>query len=46
MKGLERDAGEHLTADGEAPAACSQSGDHKEGVAAFLERRAAKFTGR
>lgn len=46
LKGLERSVAEHLTAHSQALAACFKSEDHKEGVAAFLERRAAKFTGR
>jgi enoyl-CoA hydratase/carnithine racemase len=46
LQGLERSVTEHLTAHQQALAACFQSEDHKEGVAAFLERRAANFTGR
>ena len=46
MKGLERSVTEHLSAHQEALAACFRSEDHKEGVAAFLERRPAQFTGR
>ena len=45
-QGLERDVGDHMTAHVEALTACFRSADHKEGVAAFLERRPAKFIGR
>lgn len=45
-EGLQRDVGAHLTAHVEALTACFRSDDHAEGVAAFLERREAKFTGR
>ena len=45
-RGLERDVGEHMAAHVEALSACFRSEDHKEGVAAFLERRPARFTGR
>lgn len=44
--GLERDLSEHLTVHSQTMAACFASEDHKEGVASFLERRPAKFTGR
>lgn len=44
--GLGRSADEHLTAHREALTACFASEDHKEGVASFLERRPANFTGR
>jgi enoyl-CoA hydratase len=44
--GLERDVNAHMTAHVEALQACFKSEDHKEGVAAFLERRPAKFVGR
>ena len=44
-QGLERDVGEHMAAHVEALTACFRSADHKEGVAAFLERRPAKFIG-
>jgi enoyl-CoA hydratase/carnithine racemase len=44
--GLERDVNQHMTAHVEALSACFKSEDHKEGVAAFLERRPAKFVGR
>jgi enoyl-CoA hydratase/carnithine racemase len=45
-QGLERDVAEHMAAHVEALSACFKSADHKEGVAAFLERRPAQFTGR
>ena len=44
--GLERDVREHMAAHGEALAECFRSEDHREGVAAFLERRPARFSGR
>jgi enoyl-CoA hydratase len=44
--GLERDMAQHMKAHVEALAGCFKSADHKEGVAAFLERRPAQFTGR
>lgn len=44
--GLERDLDEHMRNHVEALKACFRSEDHKEGVAAFLERREAHFTGR
>jgi enoyl-CoA hydratase/carnithine racemase len=44
--GLERDVAGHMAAHVEALTACFRSADHKEGVAAFLERRPAVFTGR
>jgi enoyl-CoA hydratase/carnithine racemase len=37
---------EHMSRHTTALAACFRSDDHREGVAAFLERRPAKFTGR
>lgn len=43
--GLERDVAEHMQAHVTALSAAFKSADHKEGVAAFLERRPAKFTG-
>jgi len=44
--GLERDVSDHMTAHVAALTECFRSEDHKEGVASFLERRSAKFTGR
>jgi enoyl-CoA hydratase/carnithine racemase len=35
-----------MAAHVDALSACFRSADHKEGVAAFLERRPAQFTGR
>jgi enoyl-CoA hydratase len=45
-RGLERDVADHMQAHVTALSACFKSEDHKEGVASFLERRPAKFTGR
>lgn len=45
-KGLERDVATHMEHHLKAMAECFASEDHKEGVASFLERRPAKFTGR
>jgi enoyl-CoA hydratase len=45
-RGLERGQGEHMAAHAGALRACFESADHKEGVAAFLEKRPARFTGR
>ncbi len=44
--GLERDQLAHMQAHSEALRACFRSEDHKEGVASFLERRPARFSGR
>lgn len=44
--GLERDVDEHMKAHVQALTECFRSQDHKEGVASFLERRPARFTGR
>jgi enoyl-CoA hydratase/carnithine racemase len=44
--GLERDVPAHLQAHAKALQECFGSADHREGVAAFLERRDARFTGR
>jgi enoyl-CoA hydratase len=45
-EGYGKDVGEHMEAHTRALAACFKSEDHREGVASFLERRPAKFTGR
>jgi enoyl-CoA hydratase/carnithine racemase len=45
-RGLERDVDAHMAAHVEALTQCFKSEDHKEGVAAFLEKRAARFMGR
>lgn len=45
-RGLERDVAGHMGAHVEALSACFESEDHEEGVAAFLERGQASFTGR
>ena len=45
-KGLERDVAAHMEAHHVALSECFASEDHKEGVASFLERRPARFTGR
>lgn len=45
-QGLTASVGEHMQRHTEAMAACFRSDDHREGVAAFLERRPAEFTGR
>jgi enoyl-CoA hydratase/carnithine racemase len=44
--GLARPVDEHLRQTGALLEECFRSEDHREGVAAFLERRAARFTGR
>jgi enoyl-CoA hydratase len=41
-----RDFGAHMDAHTGAMKVCFSSDDHREGVASFLERRPAKFTGR
>ncbi|MBV9331642.1 MAG: enoyl-CoA hydratase/isomerase family protein [Alphaproteobacteria bacterium] len=45
-RGLERDVEAHMAAHVEALTECFRSEDHKEGVASFLEKRPARFTGR
>ncbi|MBO0731286.1 MAG: enoyl-CoA hydratase/isomerase family protein [Acidimicrobiaceae bacterium] len=45
-RGLESGIADHLSRNREAMAACFASEDHREGVAAFLERRPARFVGR
>ncbi|MBA4228095.1 MAG: enoyl-CoA hydratase [Hyphomonas sp.] len=45
-KGLERDVADHMQAHVTALSACFKSADHKEGVASFLEKRPARFTGK
>lgn len=44
-RGLERDVSEHMAAHVGAMSECFKSNDHREGVASFLEKRPAKFTG-
>ena len=44
--GLTSSVGEHMERHTAAMAACFKSEDHREGVASFLERRPAVFTGR
>ena len=43
--GLERDLAGHMKAHVEALTDCFRSDDHREGVAAFIERRPANFSG-
>lgn len=45
-QGLTAPVGEHMARHTEAMKACFASEDHAEGVASFLERRPARFTGR
>ena len=45
-EGLTAPVGEHMERHTTALAACFKSDDHREGVASFLERRPAVFTGR
>jgi enoyl-CoA hydratase/carnithine racemase len=44
--GLARPVGEHVGETASVLEECFRSDDHREGVAAFLERREARFTGR
>lgn len=46
QQGLTAPVGEHMERHTAALAACFKSDDHREGVASFLERRPATFTGR
>ena len=46
LEGLARDVPTHMRHHVEALSACFASDDHREGVASFLERRPATFTGR
>ena len=45
-EGLTSPVGEHMERHTTALAACFRSDDHREGVASFLERRPAEFSGR
>jgi enoyl-CoA hydratase len=45
-QGLTAPVGEHMERHTAAMAACFKSDDHREGVASFLEKRPANFTGR
>ncbi len=45
-EGLGAEVGDHMQRHTQAMAECFASDDHAEGVASFLERREAKFTGR
>lgn len=45
-EGLGSEVGPHMQRHTQAMAECFKSADHQEGVAAFLERREARFTGR
>ena len=45
QQGLTAPVDEHMQRHTAAMAACFKSDDHREGVAAFLERRPAEFTG-
>ncbi len=44
-EGLGAEIGDHMSRHTQAMAECFASDDHREGVASFLERREAKFTG-
>ena len=45
-EGLTASVGDHIRSTGKLLEECFHSDDHREGVAAFLERRAPNFTGR
>jgi enoyl-CoA hydratase len=45
-QGLTASVDEHMERHTAAMSACFKSDDHREGVASFLERRPANFTGR
>ncbi|MBP9052838.1 MAG: enoyl-CoA hydratase/isomerase family protein, partial [Ilumatobacteraceae bacterium] len=45
QQGLTAAVGEHMERHTAAMVACFQSDDHREGVASFLEKRPAHFTG-
>ncbi|MDP2293829.1 MAG: enoyl-CoA hydratase/isomerase family protein, partial [Actinomycetota bacterium] len=45
QQGLTAPVGEHMERHTAAMAACFKSDDHREGVASFLEKRPANFTG-
>ena len=45
QEGLTASVGDHMARHTAAMAACFRSDDHREGVASFLERRPANFTG-
>nr|MCU0261878.1 enoyl-CoA hydratase/isomerase family protein [Ilumatobacteraceae bacterium] len=45
-QGLTASVADHMERHTSAMAPCFRSDDHREGVAAFLERRPAVFTGR
>jgi enoyl-CoA hydratase len=45
LQGLGAQVADHLQRHTKALAECFKSNDHKEGVASFLERRPARFTG-
>jgi len=45
-EGLDRSMEDHLKVNREVMQQCFESEDHREGVASFLERRPARFTGR